>query len=145
MINHRTQVMLNRSRAKLYFNEQRKLLLKQYEGSTSMDLYISSHFLDRVAERRLVEDMGYMVNMLNYFMRTIFYGTTQCNKSYTLKVHNLRVGVAIVDNHYVTLHRAIIVKTVFDKDVDEKGWYSDETIELRAVKTNTGFDYQEQV
>jgi len=130
-------------KAKMYFGEYKGNLVRCGHLKDVMDLYISKHFLERISERRLNNDVGYIANLLSYFIQNVFYGTTQSNKNYTLKLRNLRVGVTISDNHYVTKHRAIIVKTVFDRDEDEAGWYSNETIELKVTTKNNSVIYEE--
>ena len=134
---------LIKKRVELFFKDYKHQLIENNIVQNSLDLYISPHFVERIAERRLYNDVGYIANLLNYFINQVFNATTQCNKNFTLKIHNLRVGVSIVDNHYVTQHRAVIVKTAFDRDEDEKGWFSNEVIEVKAVKKNERIVYEE--
>ena len=133
----------SKKQTELFFKDYKRQLIKNGTVQNSLDLYISPHFVERITERRLYNDVGYIANLLNYFINQVFYATTQCNKNFTLKIHNLRVGVSIVDNHYVTQHRAVIVKTAFDRDEDEKGWFSNEVIEVKAVKKNDRIVYEE--
>ena len=137
------ELRASKKQAEMFLKDYKHNLLQNGKLLEFKDLYISPHFIDRVAERRLVGDLPFIVNLLSYFLHQVFYNTTQCNKNFTLKIHNLRVGVSIVDNHYVSKHRAIIVKTAFDRDEDEKGWFSNEVVEVKAVKKDNQTVYME--
>ncbi|MDD5151283.1 MAG: hypothetical protein PHC28_12555 [Flavobacterium sp.] len=68
--------------------------------------------------------------MIEYFMDVFYYGTSQEDKTYIIRIKNLGIAFSITEGT-ITETRQAIVKTVYDIDKDE--WYCDEDIELKPT------------
>ncbi|MFA6199295.1 MAG: hypothetical protein WC679_02650 [Bacteroidales bacterium] len=128
----RKQVL--RKRLTEYYRQGKKQIVAECNGD-SLDLYISDHFVDRIVERKLEDNAVVINNMIQYFMRTIFYGTKQDNKSFIIKIKNLGIAFAINDGD-ISKHRQVIVKTIYD--IDKDSWFCDEEIELKPTNLIRG-------
>lgn len=88
------------------------------------DLYFSEHLAFRIVERKLDNDIAFIIKLTKYFMEEIFYKTTFNQRSYLLSWRNLQVAITI---NLIMEHRHAVVKTVFQND---SSYECDEIVEL---------------
>jgi len=133
-MNHVTKIEQERIRKRVlkknlikFFQLEKKKIIREHNG-TNYDLYISDHFVDRIAERHLEGNIVVLKNMVWYFMETLYYGTKQDNKTYIIRIKDIGIAFSITEGT-ITETRQAVVKTVYDIDKDD--WYCDEDIELK--------------
>lgn len=96
--------------------ERSKFVELLFKTNLNKKVYPSKHFFERVVERGLysVDILEMLIPVLHEYRTTTFNDRTFCIR---LKQHKM---VACIKMGAISGERIIVLKTIFDKEVDEK-------------------------
>jgi hypothetical protein len=100
-------------------NHQRNLFLEiATRCGVAAHVYPSKHFFERLVERNLeaVDAMRMLAPVIREFR-----GTTYNKRSYAIRWKQFSM-FAMIDVGVVSMTRRIVLKTIYDRDIDESGY-----------------------